>query len=169
MDITADDPRETTTVPPPAQTPTAAPVNPASTIAALTRLLTHELTSAAACRDAVAWFDHQAVAATLRGVMDGHHLRAGVLFEAIRAHAGHPPVDPHGHGDPAVQPALADAGAVLTLLLELEQRGVAGYREALQQLDDLTRVQIEAELLPAQERALASVAGVQIPAPDGAV
>lgn len=149
--------------------PTGAPMIRITTTAALDHLLTHELMSAEACRGATALFEHLPVAATLREVMDGHHLRAGLLSEAIRAHDGQPSVDPSLHEAPVGKPQSADARAVLVQLLDLEQRGVAGYRQALHHLDDLTRVQIEAELLPAQERAFARVASAQLPSPDGAV
>lgn len=138
------------------------------TIAALNHLLMHELMSAEACRNASAWFEHLPVAQVLRRVMDGHHLRAGVLYQTIRSLEGSPAIDPHRQ-ETTTAPATVEVRAALALLLDLEQRGVAAYRQSLAQLDTNTRVMVEADLLPAQETALATVAGAQPPTPDGAV
>lgn len=168
MDITADDQALDALIPTAPPAATDDPMLRSLTIAALNHLLTHELMSAEACRSASTWFEHLPVAHVLRSVMDGHHVRAGVLYETIRNLDGSPAVDPRRQ-ETTVTPALSDVRVVLALLLDLEQRGVAAYHQALSQLDNLTRVVIEAELLPAQETALATMTGAQPPAPDGAV
>lgn len=168
MDIAADDQALDALMPTPPPVTTDDPMLRSLTIAVLNHLLTHELMSAEACRSASTWFEHLPVASVLRSVMDGHHVRAGVLYETIRNLDGSPAIDPHRQ-ETATTPAISDVRVVLALLLDLEQRGVAAYRQSLSQLDNLTRVLIEAELLPAQETALATIAGAQPPAPDGAV
>lgn len=168
MDIAADDRGPGALVPPPPLAPADDPMLRSLTVAALNHLLTHELMSAEACRSASVWFEHLPVAGVLRSVMEGHHLRAGALYEHIRNQDGHPAVDPHRQ-DLSVTPAISDAQVVLALLLDLEQRGVAAYRQSLGQLDTMIRTVVEAELLPAQETALATIAAAQPPSPDGAV
>lgn len=138
-------------------------------VAVLNHLLTQELMAAEACRNAASWFEHLPVAHVLREVMAGHHQRAGLLFIAIREEDGQPVVDPRFQQDPMEKPDPIDAREVMALLLDLEQRGVAAYHQATHHLAGAPRIAIEADLLPAQERALASIAGVQPPAPDGAV
>jgi len=139
----------------------------ALTIAALDHVLIHELTAGEACRRASLLFDKTQVATLLRGVMEGHQHRAIVLRDAILARHGIP-TEIREQGDLAT-PLPAATRPLLTMLLDVEKRGVADYRQALRQLDGLTRTQIEAELLPAQESALATLSGAQPPSPDGAV
>jgi hypothetical protein len=138
-----------------------------STIAALNHLLTHELMAAEACRGAALSLGQLPVVAVLRQVMEGHHLRAGVLYEAIRSRVEQPAADP-ARQVPVFPPA-AEPRAVLAHLLDLEQRGVAAYRQSLNQLDPGIRTMVEADLLSAQETSLATIAGAQPPAADGAV
>lgn len=137
-------------------------------ITVLDHLLITELNAADACRRASQLFDHLPVAEVLRGVMDGHQHRALALGDLIRAHDG-TPSDLRTQDSDITSLFSSDVRLVLALLLELEQRGVMDYRQALRRLDDLTRVQVEADLLPAQERSLATLAGAQPPAADGAV
>jgi hypothetical protein len=131
-------------------------------------LLATELATADACRRAGILFHQLPVAEVLRGVMDGHQQRALVLREIIRSNQG-TPTELHEQDSDIAALFSADVRLVLALLLDLEQRGVAEYRQALHQLDDLTRTRIEAELLPAQERSLATLASAQPPAADGSV
>lgn len=169
MDITADDHAldafSSDPIPP---TTTDDTMLRALTIAALNHLLTHELMTAEACRSAANWFEHLPVSHLLRQVMDGHHQRAGVLYETIRALEGSPAVDPRRQ-ETANAPATLQMPVVLALLLDLEKRGVAAYRTSLDQLDGGTRTLVEAELLPGQETALGTIAGAQPPPADGAV
>ena len=53
---------------------------------------------------------------------------------------------------------MLDQQTVLAALAEMEGHGVADYRRELCHLDDLTRVHVEAKLLPGQERAVAALA-----------
>lgn len=140
----------------------------ALTIAALDHLLIHEQAAAEACRRAILRFHQLPVAAVLAGVMDGHQQRAVVLRETAFTHHGIP-TELRVQDNTITALFSTDVRLVLALLLDLEQRGVADYRQALPQLDDLTRTMIEAELLPAQERALAALSGAQPPSPDGTV
>lgn len=140
----------------------------ARTVAALDHLLINEQAAAEACRRAILMFHQLPVAGVLAGVMDGHQQRAIVLRETIITLHG-VPTELRGQDHTTAELFSSDVHLVLALLLDLEQRGVADYRQALPQLDDLTRTLIEAELLPAQERALAALSGAQPPSPDGAV
>lgn len=137
-------------------------------VTVLDQLLATELATADACRRASILFSQLPVAEVLRGVMDGHQQRAQTLREAIRTNQGMP-TELHEQDSEIAALFSSDVRLVLALLLDLEHRGVAEYRQALRQLDDLTRTRIEAELLPAQERALATLAGAQPPAADGSV
>lgn len=139
------------------------------TSATLNHLLAYELMAATACRTASLRFDLLPVASVLRQVIDGHQRRAALLHDAILANQGHPAADPKTQDGTIANPLPDEGGKVLELLLDLEQRGVADYRQALRQIDASTRTVVEAELLPEQERALATVAGIQPPSPDGAV
>lgn len=171
MDISADDQALDALAP----TPTGSDAGEATdsllrplTVATLNHLLSQELVAAEACRAALATLAQLPVATVLRQVLDGHHVRAGVLFEAIRNHGSQPDAAP-GQDDPVVSAATTDVRAVLAHLLAVEQHGVAVYRQSLNQLDNLTRTMVEADLLSGQETALATIAGAQPPSPDGAV
>lgn len=132
----------------------------ARTVAALDHLLIHEQAAAEACRRAIVMFHQLPVAAVLAGVMDGHQQRAIVLRETIITLHG-VPTELRVQDDTIAALFSSDVRLVMALLLDLEQRGVADYRQALPRLDDHSRTLIEAELLPAQERALAALSGVQ--------
>lgn len=140
----------------------------ARTISALDHLLVHELAAAEACRRAILMFHQLPAAGVLAGVMDGHQQRAIVLRETIITLNG-VPTELRVQDHSIAELFSSDVRLVLALLLDLEHRGVADYRQGLNNLDDLTRTLIEAELLPAQERALAALSGAQPPPPDGAV
>lgn len=139
------------------------------TSATLNHLLAYELMAATACRTASLRFDLLPVASILRQVIDGHQRRAALLHEAINASDGQPASDPRNQDGTTANALPDEGGKVLELLLDLEQRGVADYRQALRLIDARVRTVIEADLLPEQERALATVAGIQPPSPDGAV
>src|ERR1043165_5861413 len=126
MDTTIDDQATNPLTPQLSSAPAADAAAQSPTVAALNQLLTHESMSAEACRNASGWFEHLPVAGVLRGVMEGHHLRAGVLYEAIRGQDGRPAADPRRQ-EISQTPALSDVRVVLALLLDLEQRGVAAY------------------------------------------
>jgi hypothetical protein len=162
---TADHDAERPDVP---STPTNAIGDRVQTVAGLNRLLATELAAADACYRASVVFEPLPVAAALRGVTDGHLQRASVLRAAILAQHGHYGVQPAPSGTLADK-LSSDAHVVLADLLSQEERAVADYRLTLGQLDDLTRTRIEAELLPAQERALATLASLQPPKADGSV
>ncbi len=138
------------------------------TMAGLNRLLATELAAADACYRASVLLEPLPVAAALRGVTDGHLHRASVLRATILAQHGHYGVQPAPASVLAEQ-FSSDVRSVLALLLSVQERAVADYRLTLSQLDDLTRTRIEAELLPAQERALATLASLQPPKADGSV
>lgn len=170
MDISAND-QELNSILPATTEPTSAPDDAGKqtlNVTVLDQLLATELATADACRRATVLFSQSPVAEVLRGVMDGHQQRAQLLRDVIRANHG-TPTELHEQDSDIAALFSADIRLVMALLLDLEHRGVAEYRQALHQLDDLTRTRIEAELLPAQERALATLAGAQPPAADGSV
>lgn len=155
-------------VPPPAHSGDAPMIRPLTT-ATLNHLLAYELMAATACRAASLRSDLMPIANVLRQVIDGHQRRAVVIHEAILANQGHPAADPKKPDALDLTPLPDEVPMALAQLLHLEQRGVADYRQALRQMDDRTRTVVEADLLPDQERALATLAGLQPPSPDGAV
>jgi hypothetical protein len=170
MDISADD-EDLNTILPTAPAPATDAENAGKqtlNVTVLDQLLATELATADACRRAGILFTQLPVAEVLRGVMTGHHQRAQVLRDLIRSNQG-TPTELHEQDSDIAALFSANIRLVLALLLDLEHRGVAEYRQALHQLDDLTRTRVEAELLPAQERALATLAGAQPPAADGSV
>ncbi|HEX3132122.1 MAG TPA: ferritin-like domain-containing protein [Planctomycetota bacterium] len=170
MDISAND-QDLNVILPTDPTPATHPDDAGKqtlNVTVLDQLLATELVTADACRRAGVLFNQLPVAEVLRGVMVGHHQRAQVLRDIIRSNQGIP-TELHEQDSDIAALFSANVRLVFALLLDLEHRGVAEYRQALRQLDDLTRTQVEAELLPAQERALATLAGAQPPAADGSV
>lgn len=131
---------------------------------ALNRLLRHELTAIDTYQCVIDTFDGR-LETQLKPILEGHQQRAAYLNDyllAMRKKRNHKVgfwgvlmsmTDSSG--------TLLDLKTVLAALSEMEGHGVSDYRRELFHLDDLSRVQVEAELLPGQERAVAALATAQ--------
>ncbi len=129
--------------------------------AALNRLLRHESTAVETYQRVIEAVDVKQGMA-LRPILDGHLQRAASLQERLVALGALADVGAGAWG--VLMPLVDGPGAVLDpvvmvdTLAELEGHGVADYHREIGHLDDQARVQVEAEWLPAQERAVAAVA-----------
>ena len=146
---------------PPPQEPAPAP---SETTAALNRLLRQELAAIEAYERAGRMIEGCHYRAELRTVQEGHRRRSDALHVLLLARHAQPAAGP-GVWGVVVLVAESTAGwlgvrMVLATLHELEQRSVANYRRELPHVDELTRTQVEAELLPAQENSLAIITGL---------
>ena len=128
---------------------------------ALNRLLRHELTAIETYQCVIDTFDGQ-LETQLKPLLEGHLQRAAYINDYLLALGKK---RNHKEGFWGVLMSMTDSAGtlldkqtVLEALAEMESHGVADYRRELCHLDDLTRVQVEAELLPGQERAVAAVA-----------
>ncbi|HEX3133609.1 MAG TPA: ferritin-like domain-containing protein [Planctomycetota bacterium] len=155
--------------PPPVQDP---PHPPSETTATLNRLLRHELAAVEAYERADGLFSSTALRAELRTVQEGHCQRFDTLhILLVGRHAQ--PVSGPGVWGVVVRVAentasLLGMRMVVATLHELEQRGVSDYRREVAHLDDLTRAQIERDLVPAQEHALATITRLATHRPEDA-
>lgn len=137
------------------------PLPPSETTATLNRLLRHELAAIDAYERAGGMFESAALRAELRTVQEGHRQRSDALHILLIARHARPVAGP-GVWGVVVRVAentasLLSTRMVVATLHELEQRGVADYRRELPHVDELTRAQLETELLPAQENALITI------------
>ena len=128
---------------------------------ALNRLLRHELTAIDTYQCVIDTFDGR-LETQLNPILEGHQQRAAYLNDHLLALGKKLN---HKVGFWGVLMSMTDSSGtlldlqtVLAALAEMEGHGVSDYRRELCHLDDLTRVQVEAELLPGQERAVAAVA-----------
>lgn len=128
---------------------------------ALNRLLRHELTAIDTYQCVIDTFDGR-LETQLNPILEGHQQRAAYLNDHLLALGKK---RNHKVGFWGVLMSMTDSSGtlldlqtVLAALAEMEGHGVSDYRRELCHLDDLTRVQVEAELLPGQERAVAAVA-----------
>ncbi len=131
-----------------------------STHAAIQRLLRHECLAIETYQRVIDVLG-MAAAAPFKAILDGHHQRAGVLRERLVDQDGQPEAvtgfwDVLTPGDTST--AAVDHQRLIDALATIEGHGVADYRRELGRLDDATRIQVEAALLPAQERAIAALA-----------
>lgn len=154
---------------PPPQKPTPAP---GETTAALNRLLGHELAAIEAYERAGGMIDGTTFRAELRAIQEGHRQRSDALHVLLVARHAQPAAGP-GMWGIVVRVAESTASLlgtrmVVATLHELEQRGVADYRRELPHVDELTRAQIETDLLPAQEIALATISNLSAHPPEDA-
>lgn len=136
---------------------------------ALNCLLRHELTSIETYQCVIDTFDGQ-LAIQLKPLLEGHQQRAAYINDYLLALGKK---RNHKEGFWGVLMSMTDSAGtlldqqtVLAALAEMEGHGVADYRRELCRLDDLLRVQVEAELLPGQERAVAAVATAKSVATD---
>lgn len=148
------------------------PHAPSETTATLNRLLRHELAAIEAYERAAGMFGSATLRAELRSVQEGHRQRADALHILLVARHAQPVTGP-GVWGVVVRVAentasLLGTHMVIVTLHELEQRGVADYRRELPHVDELTRAQLESELLPAQENALATLTNLAAHVPEDA-
>lgn len=151
--------------PPPEPTP-----GPRDTTATLNRLLRHELAAIEAYERASGMLDHTTCRAQLRILLEGHRQRCDALHVLVVARHAQP-VTSTGVWGVVVRVAentasLLGTRMVIATLHELEQRGVADYHRELPNVDELTRAEIEKELLPAQEHALAIIGDLSMHPPE---
>ena len=159
------------------KTPPAAPANrqqdqeqpqvqsqPKDSGDALNRLLRHELTAIETYQCVIDTFEGQ-LDAQLKPLLEGHLQRAAHINDYLLALGKK---RSHIQGFWGVLMSMTDSAGtmldrqtILAALAEMEGHGVADYRRELCHLDDLSRVQVEAELLPGQERAVAALATVK--------
>ena len=143
-------------------TDTAPIPSSAESCAAINRLLHHEQGAVETYQRVIDAVPVQ-VGHGLRPILDDHQRRIGILNECLQALHGCPDPQPPLpssvlSGLPTGPGAGLDPLLVVGALAEMEGRGVADYRRELACLDDASRLQVEAVLLPAQERAVASLA-----------
>ena len=136
---------------------------------ALNRLLRHELTAIDTYQCVIDTFDGR-LETQLNPILEGHQQRAAYLNDHLLALGKK---RNHKVGFWGVLMSMTDSSGtlldlqtVLAALAEMEGHGVSDYRRELCHLDDLTRVQVEAELLPGQERAVAALATAKSAATD---
>jgi hypothetical protein len=136
---------------------------------AMNRLLRHELTAIETYQCVIDTFDGQ-LATQLKPLLEGHQRRAAYINDYLLALGKK---RNHKVGFWGVLMSMTDSSGtlldlqtVLAALSEMEGHGVSDYRRELCHLDDLTRVQVEAELLPGQERAVAALATAKSAATD---
>lgn len=154
---------------PPPHEPTPTPSDTSST---LNRLLRHELAAIEAYERAIGMIDSLLMRAELRTLLDGHRQRSDALHALLVGRHAQPAA---GAGVWGVVVRVAENTAsllgthmIIVTLHELEQRGVAYYRRELTHVDELTRAEIEKELLPAQEKALVMISDLSTHPPEDA-
>ena len=141
----------------------------ASSCAAINRLLRHENTAAETYRRLIEVIATP-IGSALKPLLDGHQRRAGMLLQHLAAQHGQADDSAGAYG--VLMPMhggateTIDPRRVVSALAAMEGHGVVDYRRELRHLDDLTRILVEAELLPAQERAVAALATVNSAAAD---
>ena len=135
----------------------------------LNRLLRHELTAIETYQCVIDTFDGR-LEKQLKPILEGHQQRAAYINDYLLA-LGKKRSNKVGFWGVLMSMTdssgtLLDLQTVLIALAEMEGRGVSDYRRELCNLDDLSRVQVEAELLPGQERAVATLATAKSVATD---
>lgn len=140
-----------------------APV-PSETTASLNRLLRHEL-AAIDAYERVGGILHQTkFSADFDLLHEGHRQRSNALHVLLFARHAQPATGPGLWGIVVLvaenTASLLGTRMVIATLHELEQRGVADYLRELSHVDELTRAQIESELLPPQEQAFVTISGM---------
>lgn len=146
---------------------------------ALNRLLRYELGAINAYRRAAAGVGRMDVVVfeveagvLLRTLLEGHQERADALQRMVLAKGARPATHAGiwnilmGMAESAT--SWFDARVMTDTLRQVEEQGVATYRRELPLIDQSLDDEIETELLPAQERALAAYPGALATVPDDA-
>ena len=142
-------------------------VDPSGAIAALNGLLRGEISAAQTYRDVIEKMAAHAAAPVdvLGGMRAEHDRAAGLLRGRVVALGGEPSPDAGlwGKWEHVLQSALSllggDTGGVRAVH-EAEEHGLSDYQSALNAVDDVSARLIQDQLMPAQERHLATLAGL---------